>query len=117
MASPNSGTAGAIRSSRSPRPASASSPRTRGAPTSATSRMGSPATDSTPRPKLPASPRVRVPTLLLWGAKDRFLGRELAQPSIDLCDGGRLEFVEEASHWIQHEEPERVNRELVELLG
>ena len=36
-----------------------------------------------------------------------------AQPSIDLCDDGRLEFVEEASHWIHHEEPERVNRELV----
>src|SRR3954447_6366695 len=47
------------------------------------------------RPKLPASPRVSVPTLLLWGAKDRFLGRELAQPSIDLCDHGRLEFFAE----------------------
>lgn len=65
------------------------------------------------RPQPPASPRVRVPTLLLWGAKDRFLGRELAQPSIDLCDHGRLEFFEEASHWIQHEEAERVNRELI----
>jgi epoxide hydrolase 4 len=65
------------------------------------------------RPRRPASPRVSVPTLLLWGAKDRFLGSELAQPSIDLCDHGRLEFFAEASHWIQHEEPERVNRELV----
>ncbi|MFL6231521.1 MAG: alpha/beta fold hydrolase [Thermoanaerobaculia bacterium] len=65
------------------------------------------------RPKLPASPRVSVPTLLLWGTQDRALGREMAQPSIDLCDDGRLEFFEEASHWIQHEEPERVNRELV----
>ncbi len=65
------------------------------------------------RPRRPASPRVSVPTLLLWGAQDRFLGREMAQPSIDLCDHGRLEFFEEASHWIQQEEPERVNRELV----
>lgn len=65
------------------------------------------------RPQPPASPRVSVPTLLLWGARDRFLGRELAPPSIDLCDHGRLEFLEEASHWIQHEEAERVNRELV----
>jgi pimeloyl-ACP methyl ester carboxylesterase len=65
------------------------------------------------RPKLPASPRVSVPTLLLWGAQDRFLGREMAQPSIDFCDHGRLEFFAEASHWIQHEEPERVSRELV----
>jgi pimeloyl-ACP methyl ester carboxylesterase len=65
------------------------------------------------KPEPPASPRIRVPTLLLWGVKDRFLGREMAQSSIDLCDDGRLVFVDEASHWIQHEEPERVNRELV----
>jgi len=69
------------------------------------------------QPQWPASPRVRVPTLLLWGAKDRFLGRELAQASIDLCDDGRLEFFEEATHWIQHEEPERVNGRLLEFLA
>jgi pimeloyl-ACP methyl ester carboxylesterase len=61
------------------------------------------------RPKRPPSPRVAVPTLLIWGTKDRFLGEELAQPSIDLCNLGRLARVEEATHWIQHEEPERVN--------
>jgi pimeloyl-ACP methyl ester carboxylesterase len=69
------------------------------------------------QPERPASPRVRVPTLLLWGEQDRFLGREMAQPSIDLCDDGRLVFVAEASHWIQHEEPERVTRELLGFFG
>jgi len=69
------------------------------------------------QPQRPASPRVRVPTLLLWGARDRFLGRELAQPSIDLCDDGRLEFFDEATHWIQHEEAERVNRRLLEFFA
>jgi pimeloyl-ACP methyl ester carboxylesterase len=49
--------------------------------------------------------------------KDRFLGREMAQSSIDLCDDGRLVFVDEASHWIQHEEPERVTRELLGFFG
>ncbi|HEX9941624.1 MAG TPA: alpha/beta hydrolase [Thermoanaerobaculia bacterium] len=69
-------------------------------------------------PEWPRGSRVRgVPTLLLWGAKDRFLGREMAQPSIDLCDDGRLEFFEEASHWIQHEEPERVNRRILEFFA
>jgi len=63
------------------------------------------------------SPRVKIPTLMIWGAQDRFLGRELAQPSIDMCDQGRLEFIEEATHWVQHEEPERVNRLLLEFLG
>lgn len=61
------------------------------------------------RPAPPAGPRIRVPTLMIWGAQDRFLGRELAQPSIDLCDDGRLVFVEEATHWVQHEEADRVN--------
>jgi epoxide hydrolase 4 len=69
------------------------------------------------QPERPASPRVRVPSLLLWGEKDRFLGREMAQPSIDLCDDGRLVLVAEASHWIQHEEPERVTRELLGFFG
>ncbi len=65
------------------------------------------------RPKLPTSPRVPVPTLLLWGTQDRFLGQEMAQPSLAFCDDGRLEFLTEASHWIQHEEAERVSRELI----
>jgi epoxide hydrolase 4 len=68
------------------------------------------------QPKPPTTSRVvGVPTLLLWGTKDRFLGQEMAQPSIDLCDDGRLEFFPDASHWIQHEEPERVNQRLIEF--
>ena len=58
----------------------------------------------------PANPRITVPTLLIWGAQDQALGREMAQPSIDLCDDGRLIFIEEATHWVQHEEAERVNQ-------
>jgi len=53
---------------------------------------------------------------LLWGACDKFLRRELAELSIVLCDYGRLEFIEEATHWVQHEEPEKVNRLLLEFL-
>jgi pimeloyl-ACP methyl ester carboxylesterase len=60
-------------------------------------------------PSLPDTSRITVPTLLIWGAQDKFLGRELAQPSIDLCDDGRLVFFEEATHWVQHEEPDQVN--------
>jgi pimeloyl-ACP methyl ester carboxylesterase len=69
------------------------------------------------RPERPAGLRVRVPTLLLWGTEDEFLGREMAQPSIDLCDDGRLEFFEGATHWLHHEEPEWVNARLIEFLS
>jgi pimeloyl-ACP methyl ester carboxylesterase len=68
------------------------------------------------RPGPPTDPRVRVPVLLIWGSRDRFLGRDLAPLSLALCDRGRLEFLEEATHWVQHEEPERVNRLLMNFL-
>ena len=51
-----------------------------------------------------SSQRITVPTLMLWGVKDIALGRELAQPSIDLCNDGRLEFFDQASHWVHLEE-------------
>lgn len=65
--------------------------------------------------RLTRDSRVTVPTLLLWGAKDRALRREMAQPSIDLCDDGRLVFLEDATHWVQHEEPDAVNAMLVDF--
>jgi pimeloyl-ACP methyl ester carboxylesterase len=60
-------------------------------------------------PKPPDSLRITVPTLLIWGSQDKFLGKDLAQPSIDLCDEGQLVYFEKASHWVQHEEAKRVN--------
>lgn len=61
--------------------------------------------------------RIRPPTLMIWGANDIALSRTMAQPSIDLCDEGRLVFLEEASHWVQHEESETVNHLLLEFFG
>jgi pimeloyl-ACP methyl ester carboxylesterase len=61
-------------------------------------------------PATPPDMRVHVPTLMIWGAQDRFLGQEMAQPCIAMCDDGRLEIIAEASHWVQHEEADRVNQ-------
>lgn len=66
------------------------------------------------RPKLPDDVRVKVPTLILWGAKDAFLEAGMAQKSIDLCEAGRLELFDDATHWIHLEEPARVNALLTE---
>ena len=66
--------------------------------------------------KLRSLGRITVPTLMIWGAKDLALGREMVQPSIDLCDHGRLVFIEEAGHFVQHEEPARVNELLLQHL-
>jgi pimeloyl-ACP methyl ester carboxylesterase len=64
-----------------------------------------------------ADARIRVPTLLLWGVRDVALERDLAQLSIDLCDDGRLVFFEDATHWVHHEEPERVFAAIAAFLG
>ncbi len=67
-------------------------------------------------PRLPPGAgdgRVRVPTRLIWGARDRALGRELAAPSAALCAEGEVVLCEDATHWVQHDEAERVNGLLV----
>ena len=61
--------------------------------------------------------RIRVPTLLIWGAQDQFLERSLAQQSIDWCDRGRVVYLEDATHWVHHEQPEEVARLIVDFLA
>jgi epoxide hydrolase 4 len=63
------------------------------------------------------SPRIKPPLLLIWGTEDKALGRELAAPSIELCDAGRLHLLEGVSHFVQHQAPEQVNRLLLEHLA
>ncbi len=61
--------------------------------------------------------RVRPRSLILWGVRDVALGREMVRPSLEMCDDGRLVFLEEATHWVQHEAAEQVNAELLAFLG
>jgi pimeloyl-ACP methyl ester carboxylesterase len=59
---------------------------------------------------------VQAPTMVIWGDRDRYLGKELAEP--DRADVPKLERVvrlPEASHWVQHDEPDRVNALLIEF--
>jgi pimeloyl-ACP methyl ester carboxylesterase len=60
-------------------------------------------------PPLPGRHPIPVPTLLIWGANDVFLGREMARPSLALCQDGQLVMLEEGTHWVHHEESARVN--------
>jgi pimeloyl-ACP methyl ester carboxylesterase len=53
--------------------------------------------------------RVHVPTLMLWGMKDFALSSSMAEPSIEMCEEGKLVFFKEASHFVQHDKAERVN--------
>jgi pimeloyl-ACP methyl ester carboxylesterase len=66
---------------------------------------------------LPLKPALKMPVLLLWGSQDVALGSDLAEASIRLCADGRLVFFENASHWLQHEEPEAVNQYLAAFMS
>jgi len=69
------------------------------------------------RPEITNGMRVTVPTLMLWGVKDFALSRRMARPSLDYCDDGRLIFFPEATHWVQHEEYDEVNRHLLSFIS
>jgi len=57
----------------------------------------------------PEASRVKVPALLILGKNDQFAGEAMARESLQYCDDGYLEMFESATHWVQHEEPARVN--------
>jgi len=69
-----------------------------------------------PPPKL-ADKQVHIPTLIIWGAQDRFLDAVMAPASVNYCEQGRLVLIPDATHWVQHEAPERVSELLAEHFG
>ena len=60
--------------------------------------------------------RIETPTLVVWGDRDRWLGRELAEPDPRWVANARVEHIAEASHWVHADAPERVNELLVAFL-
>jgi epoxide hydrolase 4 len=61
---------------------------------------------------------ISAPTLVIWGQGDRYLGRKLAEPHPeDVPNLARVERLDNASHWVHHDEAERVNELLVDFLA
>ncbi len=58
--------------------------------------------------------RIQVPTLMIWGKHDPHLMWQMAPGSIDLCENGRLEYLEDATHWVHQDKPDQVNRLLTD---
>ena len=60
----------------------------------------------------PISYDIKMPMIFLWGMKDIALLHEMADESMVYCKQGKLTKFAEATHWIQHEEAEKVNKVL-----
>jgi pimeloyl-ACP methyl ester carboxylesterase len=61
---------------------------------------------------------VKAPTLVIWGQRDRYLGPELAEPEHDdVPNLDRVERLPDASHWVHHDEAERVTQLLIDFFA
>jgi pimeloyl-ACP methyl ester carboxylesterase len=67
------------------------------------------------RPAMPRDVRVKMPVLILWGKQDVALSYEMAEESLRYCTDGTLIAFDDATHWVQHDEAEAVNRRLLEF--
>jgi pimeloyl-ACP methyl ester carboxylesterase len=61
---------------------------------------------------------IKAPTLLIWAEDDFALGVELSRGMDGLFSGDfRVEYIPDTSHWVMEEQPEVVNRLLLEFLA
>jgi pimeloyl-ACP methyl ester carboxylesterase len=58
----------------------------------------------------PTSYTITTPLLFLWGMKDIALISEMADDSMSYCPQGKLVKFPESTHWLQHEEADKVNK-------
>ena len=59
---------------------------------------------------------ISAPTLVIWGQGDHYLDPELAEPDHDdVPTLDRVERLPDASHWVHHDEAERVNQLLIDF--
>jgi epoxide hydrolase 4 len=70
-----------------------------------------------PRKTLAQMTPIAAQTLVIWGMRDRHLGSELAEPAPEWVPNVQVERIPEATHWVQHEAPERVNELLVDFFN
>ena len=60
------------------------------------------------------SDHVKPPTLIIWGKQDPHLSWQMADLSLEFCQDGRLEYFDDASHWVQHDKATEVSQLLID---
>ncbi|HLJ46287.1 MAG TPA: alpha/beta hydrolase [Bryobacteraceae bacterium] len=61
--------------------------------------------------------RIRGPTLVIRGKNDAYAMPELAEATRKICEDGRVVYLDQSSHWVQHDEPGKVLTLLSAFLG
>jgi len=61
--------------------------------------------------------RIDRPVQVVWGAMDRAIGIVYSRPSPRWVPQLRYDVIDDASHWVQVDRPERANELLVDFLG
>lgn len=66
----------------------------------------------------PKDGKIKVPTLVVWGQNDKALGPELADDIPKYYDAPvRIERLDNCSHWVQSDQPEKLNQLLLEFFA
>jgi len=68
------------------------------------------------RPEPVAAASIAVPVHIIWGEQDPYALPALAEASKALCADATLTFLPDATHWVAHDDPDRVNALLLAAL-
>jgi len=64
-----------------------------------------------------AFPKIKSPTLVIWGEKDAALSKDLIADTDEFVDSSySMKYLPNCGHWVQLEEPEIVNKYIIEFL-
>jgi len=67
--------------------------------------------------KIDVNKEITVPTKIIWGAKDSALSLQMAYGSKKMCSDGELTVLDYLTHWLHHEDPDRVNELMLKFLN
>jgi epoxide hydrolase 4 len=66
--------------------------------------------------RLPIIREIEQKVLVIWGDKDRYLRKEMAEPPKDLVPNARVVHLPHATHWVQNDATDEVNRLLLDFV-
>lgn len=62
-------------------------------------------------------PVLEMPTLLIWGEDDLYLGKELTYATEQYVRDFQVQYIPNCSHWVQQEQPQLVNQTIRAFLS